>query len=133
MSSTAKNILYSMTLLLLFPMSAFADIKIIIGAPAHQYKHHYSNSYSNKHHNKNNVYNKYNYAPYSYRSNHYNFADRNKKYYFPSHRHQPKQHYNRSYYNPYAYNINNNQYQNAYKQGFKDGRHQKKRSFKAAN
>jgi hypothetical protein len=120
MSSTAKNILYSMTLLLLFPMSAFADIKIIIGSPAYQHRHNYSNSYSNNHHYKQNKYSKYDFPPYSYRNN--------KKYYSPSYRYQPD---NYSYnYNPYTSFRYKQNYQDAYRQGFRDGLHKRKQTFK---
>lgn len=134
MSSTAKNILYSMTLLLLFPMSAFADIKIIIGQPAYSYKHNYSNSYSNNSYYKKNKikYNKYNYPPYSYRSDNYNLTYGHNKRHVPSYQYPPKINYNRNY-NPYSsfrYIQQQNTYQNAYQRGFRDGLHKKKRRFK---
>ncbi len=128
MSSIAKNTLYSIAILMLFPMSAFAEVKIIIGAPA--YLNNYPKYYSNKHHSNNtykhnNNYNKYDFPPYSYQNK--------SKYFSPGYRYQPRQYYKQRFYNPYAYNINQNQYRNGYQQGFRDGYSQKKRSFKLGN
>lgn len=128
MTSSAKKILYLTALLLFFPMSASAEIKIIIGAPAYKYNHHYSSQHSNKHHykqSKHHRFNKYNFAPYSYRNNNYNFSH--------GYRYQPNKIYNYSYYNPYSSFRYNQRNKNAYRQGYKDGRHARnhhKKNFK---
>jgi hypothetical protein len=133
MSSTLKRTLYTLILLLVFPMSAIADIKIVIGTPSYKYNHRYSNHYSNNNHYKQNKhsrhskYNKYNYPPYSYRNNNYKYSNPHKKYYSPSYRYQINKHHSYSYYNPYSNHRYNRGHQNGYKKGFYDGLNKRRR------
>lgn len=144
MSSIIKSTFLTVVLLLLYPVTASADVKIIVNPPAYKYnaygyKHTYPDYYSNKnrydkHRHKKQRYktkkfNKYDFAPYSYRSNQYNYSHGNKKYYTPNNILRPS--YSRIYnQNPYAHNYNRYQHQKekAYWQGYRDGYKQKRKS-----
>lgn len=117
MPSTYKVIFYLATLLLLFPLSSHADIKIYLGAPAYKYKHNYH------------PYNNY-YKPYRYNTRNYNPYSNHSYSYFSNfygnkHEHDRFNYYRNKYhgynhYNPYSHHKNKRHYNNAYQQGFKD-------------
>ena len=135
-----------MALLFAYPISALADVKIILNPPGYKYNpygykqyspKYYSNKYKynkykyKKHHYKKKKYNKYDFAPYSYKSKQYDYSHGKKQFYYPKNIVRPS--YNRIYnYNPYAHNYNKYQHQKekAYWQGYRDGYHQNKRHYK---
>jgi len=147
MSSIIKSSVLTVALLLLYPATASADVKIIVNPPAYKYnsygyKHYHPDNHTNKYnkhrydkfrHNnqryKTKKLNKYDFAPYSYRSKKHDYSyGRNKNYYS---RDILRPSYSRIHnYNPYAHNYNKYQHQKekAYWQGYKDGYNQHRKS-----
>jgi hypothetical protein len=114
--SSAFRIIFYLSVLLLFPLSSQADVKIYFGLPG--YSHYNNNYYTHSKHHK-----KY-YKPYSnYRHNRVTNIYGNK------HDYDRANYYRNKYSN--SQRSNSRRYNNAYTQGFNDGqqfkRHNRKR------
>ncbi len=120
-----KTIIYS-TILLLLPLSAQAEIKIILGVPG--YNHYKHNYYPQKNYQRHNSrYNNYN---NSYSNRRYNNLSDLYSRHGNKHAYDRAEYYRNKYQNKHSNSRHNNyqRKQDAYTQGFNDGRRSKKRN-----